>query len=188
MNSYFLLNVGAFRVQARIVDMDGAIVGAAILPLIGVAMGTAGTLAGQYLAVRAESRRHADQRAAAARAERKEAIVGLLDAVQRVEQVVDHRMRGGPSDETLVDERLHAMWLSKKLLELVCSPSLASVAHRYVSTLHSLASSSTTGSTARHNEHRAEFMEAARDELGIDGSRLYPATGDGSDPQPSSTG
>jgi hypothetical protein len=79
------------------------------------------------------------------------------------------------------------LWLSKKLLELVCSFGLASVAHKYTSTLHSLVSSSAGGSSARQKEYRAEFMEAARNELGIEGPRLYPATGigDKSDHQPS---
>lgn len=170
--------------------MDGATVGAAILPLVGVALGTAGTLTGQYLATRGESRRHADQRAAAARAERKEAIVAFLDAVQRVEQVVDDRMHRVPPDDASVHDLLHALWLSKKLLELVCSFGLASVAHKYTSTLHSLASSTAGGSPARQKEYRAEFMEAARNELGIDGPRLYPAISTGSKPahQPSVTG
>jgi len=159
--------------------MDGAALSATILPLVGVALGTAGTLTGQYLATRGEARRHTDQRAAETRAERKEAIVGFLDAVQRVEQVVDDRMHGR-SPTAAVDDLLHSLWLSKKLLELVCSFDLASAAHRYTSTLHDLAQSpSIAGPSAAQKECRAEFMEAARRELGIDGRRLYPPTGTG---------
>jgi hypothetical protein len=156
--------------------MDAATVSATILPLVGVALGTAGTLTGQYLATRGESRRHADQRAAEVRAECKEAIVGFLDAAQRVEQVVDDRTHGRPSAEAELDDRLHALWLAKKLLELVCGFDLASVAHKYTSTLHSLAwSTSIDEPSASQKKYRAEFMEAARRELGIQGPRLYPS-------------
>jgi len=155
--------------------MDAAIVSATILPLVGVALGTVGTLTGQYLATRAEFRRHTDQRAAADRAERKEAIVAFLDAAQRVEQVVEDRIRGrSPGDS--VDDLLHPLWLAKKLLELVCGFDLASVAHRYTSTLHTLAhAAAPDGPAAGWKEYRAEFMEAARRELGIRGPRLYRA-------------
>jgi hypothetical protein len=168
--------------------MDAATVSATVLPLVGVALGTVGTLTGQYLATRGESRRHADQRAAAARAERKETIIGFLDAAQRVEQVVDDRTHGRSTADAALDDRLHALWLAKKLLELVCSFGLASVAHKYTSTLHTLAwSSSTDKASASQKEYRAEFMEAARRELGIQGPRLYPSTGTGisADHQPS---
>lgn len=154
--------------------MGAAAVGDAILPLVGVALGTAGTLTGQYLATRGESRRHADQRAAEIRAERKEAIIAFLDAAQRVEQLVDDRGMSLSTARVAVGNLVHALWLSKKLLELVCGFELASVAHKYASTLHTLAQApSIDQASAGQHEYRAEFMEAARRELGVQGPRLY---------------
>lgn len=49
-------------------------VSATVLPLVGVALGTAGTLFGQRFATRADLQRDEFQRAAAQRTERKEAI------------------------------------------------------------------------------------------------------------------
>jgi len=63
-----------------IVVMSGAWVGSAVLLRAGVVLGSASTLAGQYLALRGGARRDAAQRAAGQRAERKEAIVGFLGA------------------------------------------------------------------------------------------------------------
>jgi hypothetical protein len=159
--------------------MDTAIVSATILPLVGVALGTVGTLTGQYLATRGESRRHVEQRAAQTRAERKEAILSFLDVVQRVEQVVDARRHGrvGTPDDAATDDLLHSLWLAKKSLELVCSFELASIAHKYTTTIHTLAWSTTLPErSAQQREYRAEFMEGARRELGIQGPRLYRST------------
>jgi hypothetical protein len=146
-------------------------VAATILPLVGVALGTAGTLTGQYLATRGEAQRHVERRTAEARAECKEAIVGFLGAAQRLEQVVDDRRRGQPPPPSL-DDLLHELWLAKKVLELVCGHELASAAHRYTSGLHAAAEGEEAPAGAPKRE-RGDFMEAARRELGIDGPRLY---------------
>jgi hypothetical protein len=57
---------------------------ATILPLAGVALGSAGTLVGQYLTTRVTVRREEREQAAAERAERKEAIMGFLSSAQTV--------------------------------------------------------------------------------------------------------
>lgn len=157
--------------------MDGATLGATILPLIGVALGTIGTLTGQFLATRGESRRHAERTAAQARAERKEAIAGFLDAAQRIEQVVYDRPHGTQPVDGVVTEQLHALWLAKKLLELVGSADLASVAHRYTSTLHSTVHTPSAEMRDRMKQCRGEFMEAARRELGLSGGLYRAAAG-----------
>jgi hypothetical protein len=133
-------------------------VAAVILPLVGVALGTVGTLTGQFLATRGEARRHAVERAAATRAEVKQAIVEYLDAVQSVEQLIDTGDSTRP-----VDDLLHTMWLKKKVLELVCEPSLGHTAHRYTSTLHQLASGKPS---SERKQHRVAFMTGAREALG----------------------
>jgi hypothetical protein len=158
--------------------VDAATLGAIILPLVGVALGTAGTLTGQYLATRGESRRHSDQRTAALRAERKEAIARFLDAVQRVEQEIDNRRRGRPA-EAEIGDLVHAMWLAKKLLELVSGADTANAAHFYAKALHGqLSGDRDDPSSAPERPLRGEFMEAARAELGVPGPRLYPTRAD----------
>ncbi|GAA2646074.1 hypothetical protein GCM10010399_94610 [Dactylosporangium fulvum] len=154
--------------------MDAATTSAVVLPLVGVVLGTAGTLVGQFLATRGERRRHTADLAAAARAERKQAVVDFLSAAQRVERVIDNAQhRSHSADRDTVDELLHSLWLSKKLLELVCGHDVASTAHRFTSTLENMARGG-ADLTDRQRANRAEFMESARCELGIDGPRLYP--------------
>lgn len=153
--------------------MGEAIV-AVILPLVGVVLGTVGALTGQLLATRGESRRHADQQAAAVRAERKETIAGFLDATQRVEQVIDRRIRDGLPPSASSDDLLSALWLAKKMLELICSNELASAAHRYTSNLDTLdRSPELSEASADQRRYRGEFMEAARRELDIQEPPLY---------------
>jgi hypothetical protein len=155
-----------------------ASISAVVLPLVGVLLGTAGTLTGQYLATRGDTRRHAAALAAAARAERKQAIVDFLAAAQRVEQVIDNAAhRAQPTDDTAVDELLHQLWLAKKLVELVCGHELASAAHDFTSTLENMARGNRADLadlSDRQRTARSEFMESARHELGVTGPRLYP--------------
>jgi hypothetical protein len=144
-----------------------------VLPLVGVALGTLGTLTGQYLATRGATRRHADELAAALRAERKSAIVGFLDKAQHVERLLDARDHGRVEPEAEAESRMHEVWLAKKLVELACSNDLASIAHRYTSILNERVWRPSEGQSAVQRDHRADFMEAARRELGIEEPRLY---------------
>jgi hypothetical protein len=148
---------------------------ATALPLVGVALGTIGTLTGQYLATRGDAQRQANERAMGLRAERKAAIAAFLDGAQRMEQVVDARRRGVADGHPDVDDLLHSLWLNKKLLELVCGYDLARVAHRYTSTLTRLvhAPEPTADLDLAQRTARGEFMETARDELGVTGPQLY---------------
>lgn len=73
---------------------------------------------------------------------------------------------------------MHAVWLAKKVIELVCSAGAAQAAHDYTGELNSSSSkevrrnSGTGGLSARERELRAAFMEAARQELGYTGEPL----------------
>jgi len=145
-----------------------------VLPLVGVALGTLGTLTGQYLATRGAAHRHAEERAAAVRAERKAAIVGFLDKAQLVEQLLDARDRGRAEPEAEAERRMHEVWLAKKLVELACGNDLASIAHRYTSILQQRVWKPSEGQSAVQRDRRADFMEAARRELGVQEPRLYP--------------
>ncbi|MBB4779053.1 hypothetical protein [Streptomyces rapamycinicus] len=151
--------------STRLYAMDG-VAGSTVLALIGVFLGTAGTLVGQYLATRVEVQRDRQQRRDAERAERKEAISGFLAAAQRVELVLDRRGLGLPAPEDPADERLHDLWLAKKAVELTCSHETAQAAHDYTKTLHAhMRNAISPGQGATKRECRHAFMEAARDAL-----------------------
>lgn len=147
-------------------DVNG-VTGSTVLALVGVLLGTAGTLLGQHLAARVEIRRDQQQRADAERAERKEAILGFLAAAQSAELILDRRDRGLPAAEDPEDEKLHDLWLAKKAVELVCSHETAQAAHDYTDALHSHMRNSSPqgGRSPVKRERRYAFMEAARDAL-----------------------
>ncbi|MEU5639637.1 hypothetical protein [Streptomyces milbemycinicus] len=145
--------------------MDG-VTGSTVLALIGVFLGTTGTLVGQHLATRVEVRRDQQQRADAGRTECKEAISGFLAAAQRVELVLDRRKLGLPAPEDPEDEKLHDLWLAKKAVELTCSHEAAQAAHDYTKALHAhMRDATATGGPPVKRERRHAFMEAAREEL-----------------------
>ena len=175
--------------SARMVAMD--LIGTA-LPLVGVALGTLGTLTGHYLATRGAAHRHAEELAAALRTERKAAIVGFLDKVQHVEQLLDARDRGRVEPDSVAESWMHELWLAKKFIELTCSNDVASAAHRYTSILSHRVWRPSEGQSAVQRDYRADFMESARRELGIEEPRLYaprretqPATEETAQSQPS---
>jgi hypothetical protein len=136
--------------------------------------------------MRVDARREAAGRAADQRAERKDAIIGFLSATERVEQ---HRgqlsVEPGHDVRDLI-ELMHAVWLAKKIIELVCSGTLAQAAQDYTRELTVPARNSArtvpvTGHrspalSAREQQLRAEFMETARLELGYAGEPLLRRT------------
>ncbi|QLH24931.1 MULTISPECIES: hypothetical protein [Streptomyces] len=143
--------------------MDG-VTDSTVLALIGVLLGTAGTLIGQHLANRVEVQRDHRHRADLARSERKEAISGFLKAVQRVELVLDRRKLGMPTLDDPEDVKLHDLWLATKAVELVCSTEAAQAAHDYTKELHALMRSE-RGRSPVKRERREAFVEVAREEL-----------------------
>jgi len=134
--------------------------------------------------MRVDARREAAGRAADQRAERKDAIINFLSATERVEQ---HRgqLSVKPSHNAGdLLELMHAVWLAKKIIELVCSSALAQAAQDYTRELnrssqelrpHSTSRRSPALST-REKQLRAEFMETARLELGFAGEPLLRRT------------
>ncbi|MEU9980169.1 hypothetical protein [Streptomyces sp. NPDC050856] len=149
--------------------------GGTVLALAGVLLGTLGTLIGQHLATRVESRRHQWERTATERGERKEAIMHFLGSAQRIELVLDSRNLGLPAADTSDEEALHALWLAKKAVELVCSPGTARAAQDYAEALHVRMRDGTAGaSLSAKRERRHTFMEAARGELGSSGGTGRP--------------
>ncbi|MEV6152571.1 hypothetical protein AB0L53_19705 [Nonomuraea sp. NPDC052129] len=157
-----------------------------VLPLLGVLLGTCGTLLGQYLATRVDSKRLEHDRLAAMRAERKAAILSFLDAAQRIELILDKQpVFKDRLDENTAQEDLHKLWLAKKSVELVCSPELAQCAHDYTSALHvTLRNPDRVADPAARRKTRYLMMESARRDLGIAGAHLkrdLPQIGRGDD-------
>ncbi|WP_433238556.1 hypothetical protein [Actinomadura nitritigenes] len=136
--------------------------------MAGVALGSAGTLVGQFLSTRVDARRARFERDSAERAERKGALMEFLSAAQQVELCLDRLSLGEEVEESEKWQHLHALWLAKKVPELVCTPSVAQAAHDYTMGLHSLlrGQAAEVGAPAKR-ELRFAFMEAARAELGV---------------------
>jgi hypothetical protein len=165
--------------------MGWASVSTTVLPLAGVVIGACGTLLGQRMALQIDARREAARRAADQRGERKDAIIGFLSATERIEQYRgQHLTDGVPTDDQLI-ELLHAVWLAKKIIELVCSGALAQAAQHYTEELDRAshgAASTGPGQQAvavsdRARLFRRNFMEAARREMGYAGDPLLRRAG-----------
>jgi hypothetical protein len=79
---------------------------------------------------------------------------------------------------------MHAVWLAKKIIELVCSGTLAQAAQDYTRELNRASQEPGPHSTRRRSpalstreqQLRAEFMETARRELGYAGEPLLRRT------------
>ncbi|MFF5263522.1 hypothetical protein ACFY4C_31740 [Actinomadura viridis] len=148
--------------------LSGMSVATTILPLAGVALGSAGTLIGQYLSTRVEARRARFEQDSAERAERKEALMEFLSAAQQVELCLDRLSMGEQVEESEKWQHLHALWLAKKVPELVCNPQVAQAAHDYTLALHTLLRGDAAEAGALpKRELRFAFIEAARQELGM---------------------
>ena len=153
--------------------MGWANVSSTVLPLVGVALGTTGTLLGQLLLTRVEARRELFKIEEARRQERKAAIVDYLAAAQHAEQI-EHKIAASEtvdSDQAL--DALRTLWLAKKVIELVCSAQVAQTAHDYAYEINkNIHLDSLEVSTASERERRVAFIEQARRELGYFGEPL----------------
>ncbi|MBB2748362.1 UNVERIFIED_ORG: hypothetical protein FHR35_008255 [Microbispora rosea subsp. rosea] len=143
--------------------MDWKTMSPTLLPLLGVLLGTCGTLLGQYLGTRMDSKRLAYEKRIAEHAERKSAILSFLEAAQRVEMILDRQVECGVSTVSSdTEEALHQLWLAKKSVELFCLPSLAQNAHNYTRALHiSLRRPADVIDPAVKRQYRYLMMETA---------------------------
>ncbi|MFG3506238.1 hypothetical protein ACGF5F_12070 [Streptomyces sp. NPDC047821] len=140
--------------------------GGTALALAGVVLGALGTVLGQHLATRVESRRHQWERAATDRAERKAVIMDFLGSAQRIELVLDSRNLGLSEACGTDEEALHDLWLATKAVELVCATGTAGAARDYAGALHArVRGGGASAAPAAKRERRHAFMEAARREL-----------------------
>jgi hypothetical protein len=133
--------------------------------------------------MRVDARREAARRASDQRAERKDAIIGFLSATERVEQHRGQMALEPGHDAVALTELMHAVWLAKKIIELVCSGTLAQAAQDYTRELNRASQELRPHGThrspalsAREQQLRAEFMETARRELGYAGEPLLRRT------------
>jgi hypothetical protein len=164
--------------------MSWASVSPTVLTLAGVIVGASSTLLGQHLALRKDARREAAQRVADERAERKDAIIGFLSATERVEQHREQHASELSLNEAPMIELMHAVWLAKKIIELICSGTLAQAAQDYTLALNQASKELGTRGTGRgspalsdsERQFRAEFVEAARREMGYAGEPLLRRT------------
>ncbi|MEV7046627.1 hypothetical protein [Amycolatopsis sp. NPDC051061] len=92
---------------------------AAVLPLVGVLLGTLGSLATTHLGTRTTRKQAETQRRAALRIERKEAIRDFLEGAQRVEHLAERRYQTGERDNNEAELLTHRMWYLQKCIELV---------------------------------------------------------------------
>jgi len=133
-------------------------------------IGSAGTFAGQYLATR-ETKKQADAAAvAAARAERKEAILAFLIICQKVEHAAEHRYHQGNKFVEGSPDLTHEMWFRQKCLELVADSRVRSSAFDYANRLMA----ATYGRLPEGKEvwsfiaeKREPFLAAAKEELRV---------------------
>lgn len=140
------------------------------LSLAGVAVGAASSFAAQYVVMRETKKQESRASEAAVRAERKEAILALLDICQRVERAAEHRYQ---NEDRFVDgspELIHEMRFRRKCLELVAGRRLSEAATEYTKRLWAAAFGHLPAGTdvwSFVDEKRDPFMEAAKAELGV---------------------
>lgn len=106
------------------------------LPLVGVALGSAGTFAGTYLTTRETKKQAKAAKDAAAYAELKEATLGFLEACQRVEQAAEHRYMHEDRYVKESPELTHEMWYREKCLEIVTGPRVRHTALEFATRLN----------------------------------------------------
>jgi hypothetical protein len=142
---------------------------AAFFSLVGVALGTAGTLLSQYLTSRATVRQAQAERSALMRTERKEAIVRFLEIVQQVERFEENLyITGAGRDGPQAAELTHKLWLAQKYIDLICSAQLREPTLRFAGALNeSMWNDPPKGQTLWDllAPSRGDFLTAARQEL-----------------------
>jgi hypothetical protein len=133
-----------------------SVLAAAALSLLGVGLGTVGTLAGQRLSARTSTQQQDAQRWASHRAELKASVLRFLGAVRQVE-------RTGSSAGPLLDD----MWLAQQEVDLVAvSEELRGATYRYARQVTVTANRDVQEpDTESPGGTQVEFMNAARRDL-----------------------
>ncbi|QXJ25834.1 hypothetical protein AGRA3207_007395 [Actinomadura graeca] len=148
--------------------MNWSVVGPAVFSLIGVTLGTSGTLIGQYLTTRTTKAQALAERRTALRAERKTAILEFMETAKQVERFIEQRVHSGERPEGSV-ELTNRMWFLQQCVDLVSTAPVRNTVTDYAEGLHSLLYQELP--TERHvwalmSEKRQPFVDSARVELG----------------------
>ncbi|MFI1400349.1 hypothetical protein [Streptomyces sp. NPDC020681] len=115
------------------------------------------------------------ERAAALRAERKDAIRDFFDAAQTVERIAHHRFSNGQHDDD-AGSAMHRLWFLQKCTDIVGSPELRGATLEYaerlskaVWTQRPVDAQESADDRLRDyiGAHRDRFLQAARHELSI---------------------
>jgi hypothetical protein len=167
-------------------------VSSTVLPLAGVVIGACGTLLASIWRCGGCTPRGSPACVGpACRTQRRH--YRFLSAAERVEHRGQLALVPGHDAGDLI-ELMHAVWLAKKIIELVCSGTLAQAAQDYTHELNGASKELRPADAApqppalstRERQLRAEFMEAARRELGYAGELLLRRTRADDMPEPSS--
>jgi hypothetical protein len=153
------------------ITMSWSTVETALLPLVGVMLGTGGILVGQYLTTRSTREKDIADRRAALRAERKDAIIEFLLSTRRAERTAALFKESGrrPADSEAISDE---MWHMQKCLTLVAAQQLRDASQLYADRLnqalwHGIPEDASVWEYIDKQRH--QFMQAARAELGIEG-------------------
>lgn len=147
---------------------------AVIAPLVGVVIGSAGSLGAQYLWARASKAHARAERQAALRTERKEAVREFLDCAQEVERIAHHNFSGKRDSDA--GSTMHDLWYLQKCIDIVGSPELRRATYEYAQRLadavwKEMPTDTQTPADVRLQrfigDHRDRFLRAARHELDI---------------------
>jgi hypothetical protein len=149
--------------------MNWSVIGPAVFSLVGVGLGTMGSIFVQYIGTRTSKEQVRAERYGALRAERKEAIREFLEAAQQVEQIAERRFQHGerPADHLI---HTHRMKYLRQCIGLVGTPHLQSATNEYArrllaATYEDLPEGANFWKYIR--ELKDPFMDAARRELDI---------------------
>jgi hypothetical protein len=154
----------------------------AVFSLLGVAVGTVGSLLGVHLSTRTAKEQARAQQVAALRLERKEIILEYLKEVEDMQAFIRsiwHRRDSLATDRKLSREasiRSHQMWIYQKKVHIVASKHLREACLAFTEKLDAC-----LGFTDEHGEQipdgtnfwlfidekQDRFLDAARDELGF---------------------
>lgn len=141
-----------------------------VIPLFGVVVGAMGVLSAQYLSTRVSKQQAEIDRRVAVRAERKGALLAFLEATQRVEQTAEERYETGKLPDNFA-VHVHDMWFQNRCIMLVSTPDVIEKSQAYVRCLHrAIYRELPNGIDIWQfvKEYFDPFLDAARDELGLD--------------------
>ena len=151
----------------------------AVFSLLGVALGTTGSLVGSYLSTRTTKEQAETQQAAALRLERKEIILEYLKETQDVQAFIRsiwYRRESLATDEEREASILsHQMWFFQRKVHLVASKQLREACLAFTEKLDVCLFNNDAGEQIPHGANfwdfidaeQDRFLDAASDELGF---------------------